>query len=70
MRLSRTALCVVRTWTEEDSPVLRAEISMMINPSDEFPRRVYITGATNVERVVREWLAASSPTPTLRVVAE
>jgi hypothetical protein len=68
MRVNQTALCVVRTWTEENSPVLRAEISMTTDSPEEIPRHVYVTGAADVVGVVREWLIALDPNPPLSAV--
>jgi hypothetical protein len=50
-------LCVVRTWMEEGSTVLRAEISLSTDTSGGRPRKVVTTTAGNVERIVRDWLS-------------
>jgi hypothetical protein len=63
MARSRTALCVVRTWVEESSTVLRAEISLTTDVSGGPRRRVIVTGAENVDRIVHEWLAEVADSP-------
>jgi ABC-type nitrate/sulfonate/bicarbonate transport system substrate-binding protein len=55
--MDRTTLCVVRTWMEEGSTVLRAEISVSTDLASGSRRRVAVTGAGNVNRFFRAWLS-------------
>ncbi len=57
MARSRTALCVIRVWTEEGSTVLRAEVSLTSDVSGGPRRTVIVAGDLEVERVVRSWLS-------------
>ena len=63
MRRNRTALCIVRTWVEESSSVLRAEICITSDSSDGTRHRVVVTGAQEVERVFRDWLSSCETPP-------
>jgi len=54
----RTGLLVIRAWRESDSPVpLRAEIRLARDVSEGFQRRLTVTDAETVTRIVLEWLA-------------
>lgn len=54
----RTGLLVIRAWREVDSPVpLRAEIRLARDVSEGFQRRLTVTEAEQVTRIVLDWLA-------------
>ena len=58
MQIERTGLLVIRAWRERDSPVpLRAEIRLASDISVGFERRLTVTDAEAVSRLVQDWLA-------------